>query len=106
MSAIGELNRRLVLQAPGESDDGAGGVARTFETVATLWAKVTPLSAVADVTADSLGPTLRAAIVIRKRDGITARHRLRDGERVYRIVAARESADRRFLEIDAEERGQ
>ena len=32
MTAIGELNRRLVLQAPVESDDGAGGVTRSYAT--------------------------------------------------------------------------
>jgi head-tail adaptor len=47
---------------------------------------------------------LRRRIVIRARSGIGTRHRLHDGARVYRIVAVRESADRRFLEIDAEER--
>jgi head-tail adaptor len=47
---------------------------------------------------------LRHRIVIRARGGVTTRNRLRDGARIFRIVAVRESADRRFLEIDAEER--
>ena len=101
---IGALNRRLVLEAPAETGDGAGGVVRTYEAVATLWAQVTPVSARVDVAADSLGAALRHRIVIRARPVITTRHRLRDGARVYRIMSLRESADRRFLEIDAEER--
>ena len=52
----------------------------------------------------SLGAALRYAIVIRKRNDITTRHRFIDGVRTYRIIAVRESADRHFLEIDAEER--
>lgn len=36
------------------------------------------------------------------RAGITTRHRFQDGARLYRIIATRESADRRYLEIDAE----
>jgi SPP1 family predicted phage head-tail adaptor len=101
---IGALDRRLVLEAPAETDDGAGGVTLLYDVVTTLWAQVTPLAARADVAAGSLGAALRYAIVIRKRTDITTRHRFQDGARIYRVLAVRESADRRFLEIDAEER--
>jgi SPP1 family predicted phage head-tail adaptor len=104
VTAPGELKRRLVLQAPVESDDGTGGVTRSYETVTTLWAQVVPLAARADVAADSLGAALRYRIVIRVRDDVTMRHRFTEGDRVYRVIAVRDSADRRFLEIDAEER--
>jgi SPP1 family predicted phage head-tail adaptor len=104
LTDIGELNRRLVLEAPVESSDGAGGVTRGHEEVATLWAQVLPVSARADTTATLLGAAVRLRIVIRPRPDITTRHRLREGARIYRIVAMHESAGRRFLEIDAEER--
>jgi len=102
MTGPGELNRRLLLEAPVESDDGAGGVTRAFATVTTLWAQVLPQAMRADVGADSLGGALRYRIVIRRRSDVTTQHRLRDGACVYRVLAARESADRRFTEIDAE----
>ena len=41
----GALNRRLVLEAPVESADGAGGVTRSYSAVATLWAAVEPVAA-------------------------------------------------------------
>jgi head-tail adaptor len=104
MTNIGDMNRRLVLEAPAESDDGAGGVTRLYDVVTVLWGQVTPLAASADITADSLGAVLRFRIVTRARDDITTQHRLLDGAHIYRIVAARPSADWRFLEIDAEER--
>lgn len=104
MTAIGELNRRLVLEAPDEADDGEGGVTRLYDVVTTLWAQVVPLSARADIAADSLGAALRYRIVIRARNDITTQHRFQDGTRVYRIVAVRETADRRFLQIDADVR--
>jgi SPP1 family predicted phage head-tail adaptor len=104
VTAPGDLNRRLVLQAPVETDDGEGGVTRTYQTVTTLWAQVVPLSARADLAADSRGAALRTTIVVRARDDVTTRHQLQDGGHVYRVIAVRESADRRFLEIDAEER--
>ena len=102
MTTPGALNRRLVLEAPVESGDGAGGVTRSYATVTTLWAQVSPQAMRADAATDSFGAALRFRIVIRKRSGVTTRHRFRDGTTVYRILAARASADRRFIEIDAE----
>lgn len=104
MTAPGELNRWLVLEVPAESDDGAGGVTRLYDAVTTLWAQVTPLAARGEVVADSLGASARFRIVIRRRAGITTQHRFQDGTRVYRVIATRESADHRFLEIDADVR--
>ena len=104
MTAAGDLNRRLVLEAPAESDDGAGGVMRLYDVVTTLWAQVKPLAARGEVAVDSLGASARVRIVVRMRAGITTQHRFQDGTRIYRIVAMRESADRRFLEIDTEVR--
>jgi SPP1 family predicted phage head-tail adaptor len=102
MTRIGDLNRRLVLQAPHEADDGEGGVTRSYDVVSTLWAQVLPASARSDIGAESLGAALRYAIVIRARTDVTTRHLFLDGTRSYRILSVRESADRRFLEIDAE----
>ena len=101
---IGALDRRFVLQAPVETDDGAGGVTRTFDAVATVWGSVTPLTGRTDIAADSRGASLRVRIVMRFREGVTTRHRIVDGAHVYAIVAVREITGRRFLEIDAEER--
>ena len=104
LTDIGALNRRLTLEAPVETPDGTGGVTRGYADEATLWAQVIPVSARADVAAGSLGAGLRLRIVIRAHGGIGTWHRFRDGARIYRILALRESEDRRFLEIDAEER--
>ena len=104
MTAPGDLSRRLLLEAPVETGDGAGGVTRLYDVVTVLWAQVLPLSAVAGVTADNPGGTVRYRIVIRAHADITTRHRFQDGARIYRILAARPSADRRFIEIEVEER--
>jgi SPP1 family predicted phage head-tail adaptor len=100
----GELDRRLVLEAPVEMDDGAGGVTRSFETVTTLWAQVTPARARSNVAADSLAALVTHRIIVRAPRAITTLNRFRDDTRIFRVVAFRETADRRFLEIDAEER--
>jgi SPP1 family predicted phage head-tail adaptor len=99
----GRLNRRLTLEAPAESADGAGGVTRSFSAVATLWASVEPVSARANVSADAPGATITHRIQIRYSADITLRHRFRDGNAVFVIVAIRER-DKRFLDIDAEQR--
>ena len=36
----GRLNRRLVLEAPVETPDDAGGVTRAYSDVATIWAEI------------------------------------------------------------------
>ena len=101
----GKLDRRLVLEEPVDTPDGAGGFTRTYQTAATLWAQVEPAAARGDVTADSLGATATHHIVIRSRSDITTRHRLRDGARNFRIVSVREQDSQgRFITIHAEER--
>lgn len=100
----GELNRRLVLEAPVESADGAGGVTRSYTPVMTLWASVEPVSARNSVVADAFGATVTHRIVIRRRAAVTTRHRFVEGERIYRIVTLRDDGARRFLVIGAEAR--
>ncbi len=99
----GNLDRRLTLEVPVETPDGAGGTVRSFEDAAALWASVEPVSARSSFDADAGGARVTHRIVIRARAGITTRHRLRDGERTFAIVALRERG-RGYLEIAADER--
>jgi head-tail adaptor len=56
------------------------------------------------VAADAAGARVTHRIRIRMREGLTTRHRFRDGARVWRIASLREEdASARFLLIDAEE---
>jgi len=105
MTGIGELNRRLVLEEPAETPDGAGGVTRVYTQVMTLWAKVEPVSSRFRVEADATGSTITHRITIRRRAAVTTRHRFKDGTRTYRIVSLHDAdRTRRFLQIGAEER--
>ncbi len=103
----GELNRRLVLEAPVETPDGAGGVTRSYAEVTTLWAvagrgaAVRPSGAAATIVAAATGATVTHRIPIARVDS----PRLRDGTRIFRIVALRDQdGTGRFTEIAAEER--
>ena len=104
MTAPGDLNRRLVLQAPAETPDGAGGVTRGYTAATTLWASVEPVSARGAVVADAGGATITHRIVIRRREGITTGHRFVEGGATCRIVSLRDDATRRFHVIGAEQR--
>lgn len=105
MSDPGRLKHRLVLEAPFEAPDGAGGVTRSFVPVATVWAELVPVLARRDVPAAGLAASVTHRIVIRRGPDVTTRHRFLNGGRIFRVIALRdEDADRRFLEIQAEER--
>jgi SPP1 family predicted phage head-tail adaptor len=105
MTNPGWLNRRLVLEAPIEAPDGAGGVTRGYATVTTLWAQVVPVTARDEVVAAAVGATVTHRVTIRMRDDVTTRHRLREGARTYQVVALRDASGQgRFLEISAQER--
>ena len=104
MTPIGELNHRLVLEAPSETPDGVGGVTRTWTSLATLWAAIEPVAAEDQVVADRRLGVLSHRIVIRHRDGLTTNHRFRFGARTFAIRAIRDLEERgRFLECFTEE---
>ena len=103
----GRLKTRLVIEAPVETDDRQGGVARSYTPAATVWAAVTPVVARATgdaVEAGAAGATARYRIVLRGNFALTLQHRLVDGARVYRIAGVRDLDDRRFIAVDAEVR--
>jgi SPP1 family predicted phage head-tail adaptor len=98
------MRRRLVLEAPTESADGAGGVTRSFAAVATLWATLEPVAARAEVTAERSGQAITHRITIRRRMDVTAAHRFTEDARLFEIrgiVDADEAG--RYLIIEAEE---
>ena len=104
MTEIGDLNRRLVLEAPSDVPDGAGGVTRSYATATIVWAQLSPIAAHSELAADALGVAVTHKIVIRAGRSVSAPHRFRDGARIFQVVSWRESADRRFTEIAAQER--
>lgn len=81
------MNRALVLEAPVEVPDGAGGVSRDWRALGTLWAAVAGSAREVDgVPVASLRITVRAAPT-----GSPARpvagQRFREGARLFRIKA-------------------
>jgi SPP1 family predicted phage head-tail adaptor len=91
----GALRHRLVLQAPVETEDGAGGVLRSWSDVVTLWAALEPLAAATTVVGDA--PVNRAThrLVMRWRAGVTTGHRFTAGGRVFAILGLADPDERR-----------
>ncbi len=105
MTDPGSLDKRLILEAPVETPDGAGGVVRAYEAVATLWGSIAPVSARANVEGDQASALITHRIVIRTGPELTTQRRLRNGGRVFRIAAFRDAdGTGRFIDISAQER--
>ena len=103
--SAGDLRTRLVLEAPSRESDGGGGADVTWETVAQVWAAVTPLAGSEAPELDRVAGRLSREIVIRYRGDVTLAMRFREGTRVYDIRAAFDPDGRRhWLRCLAEER--
>jgi SPP1 family predicted phage head-tail adaptor len=101
----GQLNRRLLLEAPAITPDGAGGVVRTYQTLTTVWAALLPVSARREVVADGGGSTATHRVIIRSGPEVTTRHRFRAGTRIFTILSLHDrDGEGRFLEIEVQER--
>ena len=107
--SVPNLNRKLALQDPVRTPDGAGGWSVTWTTLGHLWAEVRHgrgralTVATLDVARVPLNIIVRAAPVGDDRRP-RAEQRLVDGGRVYRILAVREvGTEARFLDCVAEE---
>lgn len=104
MTAIGELRLRLTIEAPSESDDGEGGVTRTWTDAGDVWAALEPLTMDGKTIADRDTPMLRHRLTLRSYPDLSVKHRFRLGERILQIRAMRDPDERgEFLECLVEE---
>jgi SPP1 family predicted phage head-tail adaptor len=101
---IGRMRRRLTIMAPVETDDGAGGVVRTYEDTSTVWAAVEPVAGGFRLAAGASGQTVTHRIILRSGPELTAQHCLRDGTRTWRIRSVHAAdGEGRFLVALTEE---
>lgn len=102
--AIGELRRRLTIEAATDLPDGAGGAVRTWASLGEVFARIEPRrrrEAFDDGRAVGL---VTHRITIRRRDGMGGAVRFAGDGVTYRVLAV-EDADpqRRFQEFWCEE---
>ena len=83
----GLLSARLDLERRVTASDGQGGVLPGYTPVASLWARIEPVSMAADERADETVSAVTHRISIRFRDDLLIGMRFRKGGRSF-VVAA------------------
>jgi SPP1 family predicted phage head-tail adaptor len=104
VTAIGELRLRLTIEAPVESDDGEGGVIRTWTDAGDVWAALEPLAMDGRAVADRETQVRRYRLTLRFYPDLSVQHRFRLGGRILQICAMHDPDERgEFLECLVEE---
>jgi SPP1 family predicted phage head-tail adaptor len=99
---IGELRRRVRIEAPVDAPDGAGGRARSWITVATVFAAIRPVRSRDGLADGRSAGIVTHEITIRRRD--VRRARLVEGTVRYRVLAVEDTDPaRRFVTCLCEE---
>lgn len=83
----GALSARLELEAPADVPDGQGGVVAGFAAVASVWARIEPVSVRAEEAVDEKRFTVTHAITVRHRGDLLAGMRFRKGGRSFLVTA-------------------
>ncbi len=100
----GAFSARLVLERPVETPDGQGGVAQSFSALATLWARIEPVSARAEEAAGAMPVTVTHRIWLRRRSDLSGGMQLRKGMRLFSIHTFRDPDETgRYMLCDCEE---
>jgi SPP1 family predicted phage head-tail adaptor len=100
---LGRLRHRLVVEEPVDADDGAGGLVRTWQDAATVWAAVAAVSAAERFEAAQAGQLVSHRIVMRAFPALTTRHRLRRGTTLYEPRSFRATPAEDFFVVLAQE---
>ena len=101
---IRSLRERFALEQPVRTADGGGGAIVAWEIVTELWAHLRPISGDERLRHDQLSGRVTHAAWVRYRPGVTPAMRLRQGTRIYEIVAVIEAERRARLKCLCEER--
>lgn len=102
---IGAMRERVSIQVETQTPDGGGGYTLGWTTLATVWARVRPISGREALQAQQLESAVQYRVTIRTFPGLAAaRHRLLWGSRPLNILAIRNPDEHGvYMEIDAAE---
>jgi len=89
----GRLTQRAALQSALETRDDAGGVIRTWRTLATRWVRVQPLSARERLYAGQVAAEVTHKITLRHYSGLEANDRVVIGARIFEIQGVIDPAE-------------
>jgi SPP1 family predicted phage head-tail adaptor len=85
VTTIGQLNRRLTLEAPFVVSDGVGGTTVTWQPVAKLWAEVRSRLGDKRQWAEAITSEATHLIRIRRTKQLASNMRFTEGTRVFEI---------------------
>ncbi len=101
---IAELRHRITFQRVAQVSDGMGGFTTTWNNIATVWAKVEPVTASERIYSERLETQRSHKVKIRYRDDITTDMRFTFKSRVFQIHGVHSPDERNgYTFIDAEE---
>ena len=91
------MRTRIEIQSRSMAADTYGGPNPTWSTAATRWGQITPLSGRELWQAQQVRPDVTHRIVLRYYAGLTPRHRLLVGSRVFNISSVLDIENRQRL---------
>ena len=101
---IGELRKRVTIQAETPTTDNAGGYALGWTDVATVWADIRPLTGNEAFTAEHLEGLVTHRVTMRYVTGITTDMRVTYNSRAFNIRAVLNTDERnQWTELLVEE---
>ena len=101
---LGQLRKRVTLQAETPTTDGAGGYALAWTNIATVWAEIVPVSGKKLSFAEHLEGRVTHHVTLRYQSVVTTDMRLAYNGRVFNIHAVLNFEERnRWTELLVEE---
>ena len=101
---IGALRHKVELQSPSHTTDAGGGAAKSWPTLAHLWAKITPVSNNESVRQGKVQETITHNVTVRFRSDIGTNYRLLYDSRAFNIRGIRNIDERdRYMLLICEE---
>lgn len=83
---VGEMSKRITIQAISQASDGQGGFADSWATYLQSWAKMEQLSQREAYYAQQMESPAQYRFTMRYRAGITTKHRILYGSRTFNIT--------------------
>jgi len=101
---IGDLNKRIEIQAATKTSDGMGGFSEVYNTIATVFCAIWPLSATETVQSMQTDMVVSHRIRMRYRSLFRPSWLLKFGNRYFNIVSVINPSEKNeYLDIMAKE---
>lgn len=101
---LGSLNQRATVRAQTLTPDGGGGYTESWDVVASVWARLDPVTGSDRMRADKLESRVRHKITLRRSNAFAAGQRVEIGARVFAVRALLDDGPQsQFLTLLCEE---